>query len=98
MRLDIEKPKPATRTALLTVHDAGYLDFLRDVHAAWSALPDAGEEVVANSHPPARRRRPMPMHVVGQAGWFTADAACPIGPHTWESALWAGACAARRGR
>jgi acetoin utilization deacetylase AcuC-like enzyme len=35
----------------------------------------------------------MPEHVIGQAGWFTSDAACPIGPHTWESASWAAACA-----
>jgi acetoin utilization deacetylase AcuC-like enzyme len=35
----------------------------------------------------------MPEHVVGQAGWFTADAACPIGPYTWESAYWAASCA-----
>jgi len=51
---------------------------------------------VANSHPSpemlANGAR-MPAHIVGQAGWFTADAACPIGPHTWESSLWAAACA-----
>jgi acetoin utilization deacetylase AcuC-like enzyme len=37
-----------------------------------------------------------PDHIVGQAGWFTADAACPIGASTWESASWsaAGALAA----
>ena len=34
---------------------------------------------------------PMPTHVVGRAGWFTADAACPIGPRTWEAASWAAA-------
>jgi acetoin utilization deacetylase AcuC-like enzyme len=51
---------------------------------------------VANSHPSpemlANGAR-LPEHIVGQAGWFTADAACPIGPHTWESALWAAGCA-----
>ena len=96
MKLDIVTPPRADRSALLTVHDAAYLDFVRDAHAAWSALPDAGEEVVANSHPSAEmlaNGARMPEHIVGQAGWFTADAACPIGPYTWESALWAAACA-----
>jgi acetoin utilization deacetylase AcuC-like enzyme len=96
MRLDIVAPKPVGRAALLTVHDPAYLDFLRDAHEAWSALPDAGEEVVANSHPSPEMRdngARMPDHIIGKAGWFTADAACPIGPHTWESASWAAACA-----
>jgi acetoin utilization deacetylase AcuC-like enzyme len=96
MKLDIVTPKAADRASLLPVHDAAYLDFLRDAHAAWSAMPGAGEEVVANSHPSpemlANGAR-MPAHIIGQAGWFTADAACPIGPHTWESASWAAACA-----
>ena len=26
-------------------------------------------------------------HIIGQAGWYTADAACPIGPGTWEASL-----------
>lgn len=96
MHLDIVTPAPADRAALLTVHDAAYLDFVREAHAAWASLPNAGGEVVANSHPSpemlANGAR-MPAHIVGQAGWFTADAACPIGPHTWESATWAAACA-----
>jgi len=96
MKLDILTPARTDRTSLLTVHDATYLDFVHDAHAAWSVLPDAGEEVVANSHPSLEMLTSgarMPEHIVGQAGWFTADAACPIGPHTWESAVWAAACA-----
>jgi acetoin utilization deacetylase AcuC-like enzyme len=95
MGLEILPPTSIDRTALLTVHDPAYLDFVRDAFAAWSALPGTGAEVVANSHPSpemlANGAR-APSHIVGQAGWFTADAACPIGPHTWESALWAAAC------
>ena len=96
MNLTIETPPEADPAALRTVHDAAYLDFVRDAHAAWSALGDSGEEVVANIHPSAEilaQGARVPDHVVGQAGWFTADAACPIGPHTWESATWAAACA-----
>jgi len=96
MHLEIVTPNPTDRAALLSVHDPAYLDFVRDAFAVWSALPNTGAEVVANSHPSpemlANGGR-LPEHIVGQAGWFTADAACPIGPHTWESALWAAACA-----
>ena len=96
LKLDIAAPPPIEAAALLTVHDAAYLDFVRCSHAAWSALPDAGEEVVANSHPTpemAAMGAARPDHILGQTGWFTADAACPIGPYTWESAQWAAACA-----
>ena len=96
MHLDIVAPDPATRDTLLSVHEAAYLDFLRDAHAEWSVLPDTGGEVVANSHPSPEmlaNGASVPAHIVGRAGWFTADAACPIGPHTWESANWAAACA-----
>jgi acetoin utilization deacetylase AcuC-like enzyme len=96
MRLDIVTPEPVTRAALLTIHDPAYLDFLREAHAAWTALPDMGHEVVANSHPSPEmlsNGARSPEHVIGQAGWFTTDTACPIGPFTWESACWAAACA-----
>ncbi len=96
MKLDIVTPAPADPGALLTVHDAAYVDFVRDAHAAWSELPDSGPEVVASSHPSpemAGMGASIPDHVIGRAGWFTADAACPIGPHTWESSYWAAACA-----
>jgi acetoin utilization deacetylase AcuC-like enzyme len=96
MQLQIVTPDPTDRAALLSVHDPAYLDFVRDAFAVWSELPNTGPEVVANSHPSPEMLANgacLPEHIVGQAGWFTADAACPIGPHTWESSLWAAACA-----
>ena len=96
MGLDIASPPAVDAAALSAVHDPAYLAFLREAHAAWSALDDAGGEVVANMHPSPEMLAsgaPMPAHIVGRAGWFTADAACPIGPHTWDAAHWAAACA-----
>jgi acetoin utilization deacetylase AcuC-like enzyme len=94
MAMAVETPPPVDRAILATVHDPAYLDFLRDGFAAWSALPDSGGEMVANSHPApemvANGARP-PRHIVGQVGWFTADAACPIGAGTWPSAVAAAA-------
>lgn len=70
------------------VHSAEYLRFLAEAWDQWSALGDAGPEMIANIHP-VRRDATYPTGIVGKLGWHTADTACPIGPGTW-----AGACAA----
>ncbi len=72
----------------LRVHSVEYLNFLSEAWDAWSALPDAGPEMIANIHP-VRHAATYPTHIVGRLGWHTADTGCPIGPGTW-----AGACAA----
>lgn len=96
MGLAPERPAPAPRTALETVHAPDYLDFLAGAAADWSALPDAGPEGMANIHPApemlAQGGR-APAGVVGRLGWYTADTACPIGPGTWEAAAAAAGCA-----
>ncbi|HLH87417.1 MAG TPA: histone deacetylase family protein [Xanthobacteraceae bacterium] len=72
----------------LRVHSVEYLTFLAEAWEAWSALGDAGPEMIANIHP-VRHKATYPSHIVGRLGWHTADTAAPIGPGTW-----AGACAA----
>jgi acetoin utilization deacetylase AcuC-like enzyme len=64
MTLEIVTPDQADRASLLTVHDAGYLDFVRDAHAAGAAMSNAGEDVVANSHPSPEL---LTEHIMGQA-------------------------------
>ncbi len=94
MGLTINAPPPVDIAALLAVHEPEYLAFLRDGHAAWSELPEKGAEIVANSHPSPEMLASggrMPSGIVGQAGWFTTDAACPIGPNTWTAAFHAAA-------
>ncbi|HEY0419864.1 MAG TPA: histone deacetylase family protein, partial [Acetobacteraceae bacterium] len=89
MKLDIAAPPPAPREALLQVHHAAYLDFLRDGPAAWEALAEHGPELVPNIHPTpemlAQGARPSAT-IIGQVGWFTADAACPVAAETWPAA------------
>jgi acetoin utilization deacetylase AcuC-like enzyme len=67
------------------VHSPEYLDFLSSAWDAWSALGDAGPEMIANVHP-VRHAATYPTHIVGRLGWHTADTACPIGPGTWAAA------------
>ena len=89
-------PGQADLAAVRTVHDAAYLDFLRDAPAAWAALPDAGPEIVPNMHPTpemlAQGARPSAV-VIGQAGWFVPDNSTPVTADTWASAIAAAACA-----
>ena len=67
------------------VHSAEYLRFLSEAWDAWTALGDAGPEMIANVHP-VRHAATYPTHIVGRLGWHTADAGCPIGPGTWAAA------------
>ena len=86
-------PDPA---ALEAVHSADYLGFLRDASAEWAALDGAGPEVVANVHPTPEmlaQGAACPPGLVGRAGWFTADTACPLGPASWAAILAAAGCA-----
>jgi acetoin utilization deacetylase AcuC-like enzyme len=88
--LAAERAPPVDAAALAAVHARDYLDFLQGAARDWAALPDAGPEAVPNVHPTpemlAQGARPGP-GIVGRAGWFTADTACPIGPGTWEACL-----------
>ena len=92
--VEIAAPGDADATALGTVHAPDYLDFLRGALTEWEAMPGHGEEVVPNMHPSpemlaqgARRSTT----IIGKTGWYTADAACPIGPGTWEASVLAAA-------
>ena len=67
------------------VHSPDYLRFLADAWDEWSALGDAGPEMIANMHP-VRHAATYPTHIVGKLGWHTVDTACPIGPGTWAAA------------
>jgi len=94
MGLDITKPAPAPQPSLLAVHTPEYLDFLRDGPKAWDDMPDHGPEMIPNMHPApemlAQGAKPSAT-IVGQVGWFTADASCPIGANTWPAAIAAAA-------
>ena len=74
------------------VHDAGYLDFLEHAWRDWCALPDHAPEVIPNVHP-GRNMDGRPRAIVGRAGYYRADCACPIGPGTWEAIQVSASCA-----
>lgn len=86
-----EEPQDFGMAPLAAVHDPAYLDFLRQAHAEWTAVPeDWGDEVMSNIFV----REPNAMRgILAQAGRYLADGSCPIGPDTWTSAYWSAQCA-----
>ena len=92
--LEIDTPHAADAGAMQSIHTADYIAFLEHGFAEWSAQPDAGAEIVASAHPPREAALPRrPASILGRAGWFMADAACPIGAHTWTAVAAAAGCA-----
>lgn len=87
------------------VHAAHYIAFLRSAHIRFTALANAGPEVLANVHPLvgaapdlACRPRPRTTSIVGEAGWYMGDLACAIGAGTWEAAAASSASATAAAR
>lgn len=72
---------------IAAVHTPEYLRFLQTIHQKWSEIPGAAPEVIPNLHLD-RTLGGYPAGPTGLAAYHQADAACPIGPQTWEAALW----------
>jgi acetoin utilization deacetylase AcuC-like enzyme len=86
---------PAAMVDLAGIHARDYLEFLSEAHTLWSANPGAAAEVIPNLHPNRHMAHPPSVRtgIVGRAGWYMADGACPIGPSTWAAALASAGCA-----
>ena len=82
-----EAPADHGTGPIAALHSPEYIPFLQTIHARWSRIPDASDEVIPNIHP-AGRPASYPRSAVGQAGFHQADTACPIAAATWESAYW----------
>lgn len=86
----------ASMDAMAAVHTRDYLDFLAHGWEGWQTLATHGPEIVANIHPVpemvAQGGAPS-ANPVAQAGWYTADIGCPIGPGSWDAIRGAAGCA-----
>ncbi|MCH9670538.1 MAG: histone deacetylase family protein [Gammaproteobacteria bacterium] len=69
---------------VMRIHDQGLVEFLESAWTEWDKLPDRAQEIVPNVHP-GRNMDGQPTSIVGLAGRYQADAACPIGMGTWEA-------------
>jgi acetoin utilization deacetylase AcuC-like enzyme len=83
--------------AIGRVHDAGYLEYLKRVHAEWfsefkcDVLPDTFPRVRAHGPAPSQTAGfdggGMPLKLAARAGWYCFDMAAPITAGTWEAAV-----------
>ena len=78
-----EAPADHGTGPIAALHSPEYIPFLQTIHARWSRIPDASDEVIPNIHP-AGRPASYPRSAVGQAGFHQADTACPIAAATWD--------------
>lgn len=86
--LSFERPDDPGMSAIAAVHTPAYLSFFENIHQRWSTeVPNAGPEVIPNLHLD-RTLGGYPSSPTGLANFHMADAACPIGPDTYNAALW----------
>ena len=92
--LSPSEPADAGLDLIHAVHADHYVDFLRTAHAEFTALPNAGPEVLPNVHAYqgawvgyAPRPRPRPTGIIGRAGWYVGDLSAVITADTYDAAL-----------
>lgn len=98
--LSEEAPQAAAETLLGRLHSSRYLHYLENIFPRWSRIPGGSAEVtpgiqprdVYQGHNPGNEG--YPASAAGQAGFHHIDLSSPIGPHTWDSALWSAHSAA----
>ncbi len=82
-----EPPPDRGRAPIAAVHDAAYLDFLRDAPALWRAAGRPGDAIPYAF--PIVGRRPLALsRVDALLGAHAFDATTPITDHTWDAAYW----------
>ncbi|MBW7947189.1 MAG: histone deacetylase family protein, partial [Sphingomonadaceae bacterium] len=69
------------------VHDADYLAFLKDAHAAWLAAGREGD-AIGYTWPVVHRRKLRLDRIDARLGRYSFDASTPIAEGSWEGAYW----------
>ena len=82
-----ELPADHGEAAILAVHDAGYVDFLKNGPARWAKAGRPGD--VMGYVWPVVGRRPLRLdRIDAQIGRYSFDASTPLTPETWDAAYW----------
>lgn len=82
----LSPPRDHGLAPIAAVHPQDYLDFLQNGIAEWRRLSNASAEIVANVHP-GRHMSGRPQSIIGRAGYYMADTACPVSEGTWAASL-----------
>ncbi|MDE2446984.1 MAG: histone deacetylase family protein [Alphaproteobacteria bacterium] len=98
---EVRKPPAIDLATVGLVHDAGYLDFLVNLRERWGHVSQSSDIPLPNVYAIGRSSLPpatLPDAVVGQAGFYLGDGACPVTKDTLAAALGSAACAAEAAR
>lgn len=82
---DVGTAPPATPAELASVHDEGYVEFLRTAWSRWTAAGRVGD-AMGFGWAPRRSAGRRPDDLDGQLGWYSFAADCAITPGTWGAA------------
>jgi len=83
----VEAPREFAPQALLRVHDARFIEFLRNAHAQWRAAGMSGSMLPSGFPARGLRRDRIPAGINGMMGYYAFDAGTPIVEGTWDAAL-----------
>lgn len=83
----VETPADHGDAAIRAVHDAGYLAFLRNAPARWSAAGRPGD-VIGYVWPVVGRRPLNLSRIDALIGQYSFDASTPLTPHSYDAAYW----------
>ena len=84
---EVVAPREFPESALLSVHDAEFVEFLRSAHARWRAGGRDGSMLPSGFPARGLRRDRRPSGINGAMGWYTFDASTPIVAGTWDAAF-----------
>jgi acetoin utilization deacetylase AcuC-like enzyme len=91
--LAVASPRDFPEAALLRVHDAEFVEFLRTAHVRWRAEGRDGSMLPSGFPARGLRRDRRPAGIHGAMGYYTFDASTPIVAGTWDAAFAGAQCA-----
>ncbi|MCW3846843.1 histone deacetylase family protein [Sphingomonas sp. LB-2] len=88
----LEPPGDHGEAPILGVHDAGYVDFLKNGARLWAEAGRPGEAIGYVF--PVVGRRPIALsRIDALVGRYSYDAGTPLTPDAWEASYWSAQCA-----
>jgi acetoin utilization deacetylase AcuC-like enzyme len=83
----LEAPRDHGEAAILAVHDAGYVDFLKNGARLWAEAGRPGEAIGYIF--PVVGRRPLRLsRIDALLGQYSFDSATPLTPDAWDASYW----------
>jgi acetoin utilization deacetylase AcuC-like enzyme len=83
----LDRPDDHGEAAILAVHDADYVDFLKTAPARWAEAGRPGD-VIGYTWPIVGRRALKLDRIDALAGQYSLDASTPLTAETWSAAYW----------